>query len=176
MTNTDETLPPTNSTTTIQTPVKLRQKPTESLTPNTRKRKSRLADDLASQIEKLNTLNAENHIDVIKLSLQKLSILDKIQYVCKPNKAGRKLTSLPTRRAVWKFWHDQYTQSTLTSCPAKLNGSDKPKIQNNLEYIDTVTIIKQRNCTFFQNHWLITSLTMRQLFQNYLSQNESHIV
>ena len=101
MTNTDQTPPPVNSTTTIETPVKLRKKPPESLTTNTFSKKklkkgSHLADDLASYIEQLNISNTEDQIDVIKLSLQKLSILDKIQYVCKPTTAGRKLTSLPT--------------------------------------------------------------------------------
>lgn len=103
MTNTNETSHLVNSTTTIQRPVKLRDKPPYKFAPNTRKKKSCLANDLASYIEQLNISNTEDQIDVIKLSLQKLSILDKIQYVRKPNKVGKKLTSLSTRSAVIKF-------------------------------------------------------------------------
>ena len=103
MTNTNETSHLVNSTTTIQRPVKLRDKPPYKFASNTRKKKSCLANDLASYTEQLNISNTEDQIDVIKLSLQKLSILDKIQYVRKPNKVGKKLTSLSTRSAVIKF-------------------------------------------------------------------------
>lgn len=59
----------------------MREKPPGSLTPNTRKRKRRLAQDFASHIKQLNISNTEDQIYVTKLSLQNLSIHDKIQHV-----------------------------------------------------------------------------------------------
>ena len=89
------------------------------MTPNTRKRKSRMANDLAEYIQELN-LSTEDSVDVISLALRKLSLADKIAFNRKPTKSGRKLTSLETREAIWEFWHTNSVQSTITSRPATL--------------------------------------------------------
>jgi len=141
------------------------------MTPNTRKRKSRIANDLAQFIEDLN-LSPDDTTEVVTLSLKKLSLLDNFDFTRKPTKAGRRLTSIQTRQNVWELWHCNSLQSTLTSRPAKLKVSDKPKIQLDLQFADTVTIMQQRNRPFYQNHWLITNLTFKELYQKYLVNNE----
>jgi hypothetical protein len=136
------------------------------MTPNTRKRKSRLAEDIVEFIESLD-LNSEDQLDVLTLSLQKLNILDVIKFTQKPSRKGRKLTTSETRKTVWDFWHSNSTQSTNLSRPAKLKVTDKPKIQFELDFVDTVTIIKQRQREFYQNRCILT-LTIKELYLKYL--------
>ena len=72
------------------------------MTPNTRKRKSRISEDLACYISELD-LSKEDQVDVISLSLKKLGLMDKINFTRKPTKSGRKLTPLHFRKAAWDF-------------------------------------------------------------------------
>jgi len=136
------------------------------MTPNTRKRKSRLAEDIVEFIESLD-LNSEDQLDVLTLSLQKLNILDVIKFTQKPSRKGRKLTTSETRKTVWDFWHSNSTQSTNLSRPAKLKVTDKPKIQFELDFVGTVTIIKQRQREFYQNRCILI-LTIKELYLKYL--------
>ena len=66
------------------------------MTPNTRKRKSRISEDLACYISELD-LSKEDQVDVISL------LMDKINFTRKPTKSGRKLTPLHFRKAAWDF-------------------------------------------------------------------------
>ena len=130
------------------------------MTPNTRKRKSRIANDLAEFIEQLN-LSDEDQVDVITLSLKKLNLLDVLQFQRKPTKAGRKVTPMTVRKSVWEFWHGNSTASTITSRPAKIRVTDKRKIQAGLNFVDTATIIQQRNINFYESHWYIVNVTYK---------------
>ena len=96
------------------------------MTPNTRKRKSRISEDLACYISELD-LSKEDQVDVISLSLKKLGLMDKINFTRKPTKSGQKLTPLHFRKAAWDFWHAKSTASTLTSRPAKLKQQTNPE-------------------------------------------------
>jgi len=60
------------------------------MTPNTRKRKSLLASEIADKIVSMN-LNSEDQVDVINLALKNLNILDQFKFPRKPAKKGRKL-------------------------------------------------------------------------------------
>ena len=100
--------------------------------------------------------------------MKNLGIYESFMFQRKPTKSGRKLTPIETRRAVWDFWHNNSTTSTITSRPAKLKLSDKPKIQNGLSFMDSVTLIEQRHRTFCQSIWMITTLTLKELYQKYL--------
>ena len=121
----------------------------QNLTRNTRKRKTRLADDLASYIEIMGMSSDQDQIDVILLSLQKLNLLEKTEFVGKPTKAGCKLTSVQTRKTIWEFCRRNWTQSILTSHPAELKVKNKPNIPIGLDYINTVAMVRQRNKSFF---------------------------
>ena len=74
------------------------------MAPNTRKRKNRLEDGLATYIKDLN-LNENDEIEVIILSLKNIGLLDKLRFLKKTTKNGRKLTLLVTMQAIWDYWH-----------------------------------------------------------------------
>ena len=59
----------------------------------------------------------------------------------------------------------KFSVDTYTSRPAKLRTSDRPKIQNDLPYHDTVNIVKnKRNVQLFQSPWMILNKPVRELF------------
>ena len=61
--------------------------------------------------------------------------------------------------------------STLTSKPAKLRVSNREKIQNGLEFIDTISIVQQRNRNFLLSQWFIINVTIKELFLKYIKSN-----
>ena len=166
---------PSTVTKATQTPKK--NASSNSLSSNARKRKSRLANQLVRSIEDLGIENEQDTVKIVTLALKKLGILDTFNAPKKPSKAGRRMISLETRHKVWDFWHSKSIQSTLTSRPAKLKVSDKPKIQLQLEFVDTMTILKnKRGVTFYQNTWMILEQTIKELFINYQLNFKEHPV
>ena len=145
------------------------------MTPNTRQRKSRLAKDLAGYVENWQ-LNKDDKLEVVTLSLKQLGLLDQIRFQRKPTTAGRKLTPSTTRMMVWKFWHEKSIPSTITSRPAKQRVSEKSKIQAGLDYVDTISIIKQRNRHFYESNWYITNETFKALYSKYIQDNTANCV
>ena len=119
------------------------------MTPNTCKRKSCLADDLANYMKELELTSRKDQLEVIALLLKKLGLHEKSKLEQKPTKAGCKLTLIETKQQVWDFWHSNSTRSTITSCPAKIKICDKPKIQIYLAFVDSVNIIKGCVCFIF---------------------------
>ena len=113
-----------------------------SMTPNTRQWKSRLSKQLTTYIQQLD-ISKEDKVDVMTLLLKQLNLCEAMKFQRKPTKAGRKLTSLTTRKLIWEFWHSHSTFSTITSRPAKLRVTDKKHIQSGLDFLDTVNIISQ---------------------------------
>ena len=114
------------------TPKKFNESTTSTpMTPNTRKWKSRLAEDLTDFISCIGS--EADQVKVLFLSLWQLDLLGAFQTDRKPTKAGRWITPTETSKAVWHFWHDKSTVSTLTSCPVKLKLSHKPKNSDWLE-------------------------------------------
>ena len=89
----------------------------------------------------------------------------------KKNTGGRKMTPLKQREEVWSFWHSNCTASTLTSRPAKIKVSNKPKLQADLPYHDSVTNIKQRNRDFYQSQWLVHCLTILEMYVRYCAEH-----
>jgi len=146
------------------------------MSPNTRKRKSRLATELQDIVDDW-TISSEDQVDVLELLIKKLGISDKLFHnQRKPTRSGRKAIPSATRQNVWKFWHDNSIPSTLTSRPATLRVSDKARIQNELEFVETTTIILKRNQKFYQSHWYIANLTIKELFQKYTLANPESVV
>eukprot|EP00794_Sanderia_malayensis_P020852 gene20852-22897_t len=87
------------------TVAKATQAPTKSLSDNSfsskaRKRKSRLANRLARNIEDLNIENEQDKVKVVTLALKKLGMLETFNASKKPSKAGRRMTSIETRQKV----------------------------------------------------------------------------
>ena len=114
-----------------------------------RKRKSRIANMITSNIKKCH-LTQENHVEVLCL-IENLRIFDKSTFWRKPTRSGRKLTDLMTWQEVCKFWHDQSIPSTNTQKIPKLRVIDQPRIKSNLEYVSTVITFKQRNKAYSKN-------------------------
>ena len=139
------------------------------MTSSTCKRKSQLADGLATYIKDLN-LNENDEIEVIILSLKNIGLLDKLRFLKKPTKSGRKLTPLVTRQAILDYWHTESTP-TITSRPANLKLTDKPHIQTSLDFVDTVRITQPRNVSFYENIWSITNETVKVLYCKFLNEN-----
>ena len=101
------------------------------LSPNTGKRKSWMADEIVAMIKDFE-ISKNDEVDVVTLAIKKLGLYDQIKFTSKPITAGRKLTSLFTRKAAWKFWHEVSMASTITSRPAKMYVKNAPKSNLNL--------------------------------------------
>ena len=148
------------------------------MTPNTRKRKSRLSRQVTEYIRDLG-LPREDEVDVLKLSLKQLGVYKMLQSERKPTKLGRAMTSLETRAKVWDFWHDSQivSASTLTSRPAKMKVGDRPKIQSGLPFDKVpITIVQVRKRPYYEAPWLTLECPLKELYANYIKENPNHYV
>ena len=141
------------------------------MSPNTRKRKSLIANKVTKQIQALG-LSKIDQVDVLTLSLKQLGIYDQIKFTRKPTKAGRLLTSLETRQTVWDYWHSNSQESTNTTNLAKLRLTDKSHIQSSLEFMPTVSVIRQRNRLFYQSICKTVQVTYKELYVTYIQNHE----
>ena len=89
---------------------------------------------------------------------------------------GRKAVPLLTKKLVWDFWHEMSTETSDTFRPAKLRCTLKPKIQTDLDYHSAITIISQRNKSFFQSMWRINQETIAKLHQNFLKDHPMNFI
>ena len=105
-----------------------------------------------------------------------MGLHEKSKFERKPTKAGHKRTSIETRQQVWDFWHSNSTRSTITSCPAKIKVCDERKIQIDLVFVDSVNIIKQHKKLFYESGWMVTTLTIKQLYEHYVKENPTNAV
>ena len=137
------------------------------LTPTTRKTKSRIAQRISSTVVNLPQLD---QIEVFDLAIRQLKLMDYFKLRKIQVNGGRKLTPLRIRSDAWTFWHDQSTPSTLSTQKAKLRVSDKPKLHSGLSFVDTYSVIQQRNVNFYENLWYTTTLTYRELFKRFCSE------
>ena len=48
---------------------------------------------------------------------------------------------------------------------------NRKKIQNGLDFVDTVSIVQQRNRNFFLSQWFIINVTIKELFLKYIKSN-----
>ena len=157
------------------TPVKNDQPPMPiPMTPNTRKQKSRQATDLTNYILDLN-LSKDDQLDVLTLSLKQLGILEKIKFSNKPSKKGRSLTKFETRQNVWEFWHRNSVESTITSQLHKIPVNQKPRIQEGLQFVDTITRTKQRNRDYYQSIRRTCVPILKPLYLKYCNEIPSSV-
>ena len=113
----------------------------------------------------------DDNVEILSLALKKLNLLDRLTFIKKPTKAERKVIPHETQRKIWHFWHTNSMASTLTSKPAKLRVSNRKKIQNGLDFVDTVSIVQQRNRNFFLSKWFIINVRIKELFLKYTKSN-----
>ena len=93
----------------LQTPKKVivnRESP--ALTPNTRQRKSRVADKHTNFVDALNLIDQNDVVDLVIQSMKNLGLYEKLEAVIKdanPRKEtrGRKMTSFTTRKLIGTF-------------------------------------------------------------------------
>ena len=86
---------------------------------------------------------------------------------------GRKQLPLETRQAIWEFWYNNSSTSTITSRPAKNRVDSIPKSQQGLQYHDGVKkVINKRNVELFESPWMIVQETVRQLHKEFTETTE----
>lgn len=103
-------------------------------------------------------------IDVMSHSLRKLGIYKNLtSHNNQSTLKGKKL-----RKAVWDFWHSESTASTLTSRTTKLLITNKSELQSGLDFVDTVTIKKQRNKDFISVNCILLLSHLSSYFQSML--------
>ena len=144
-----------------------------------RQRKARLSNKVVDDIYKnIGKLPLEEQESVLEAALKKLHLYDHINKQKIKNKrvTGRQMTSLEIRKKVWTFWHNRATPSTITSQPSKLRVDDKPKIQTNLDFVDTCSVITQRNCFFYESNWFVVQETLHNLYNEYINNfSDQHV-
>ena len=79
------------------------------MSPNSRKRKSRIANKICDFINSYQLMDDDN-VEVLSLALKKLNLLDRLIFIKKPTKAGRKMIAHEISRKLWHFgiqtaWH-----------------------------------------------------------------------
>ena len=146
------------------------QRESKPMTPNTRKRKSRLAEDLTHFIESWQVRKKRDILDVVLLSLKKLELSEKLEKKFQKNEyvTGRKMASFETRKIIWDFCHDQAALSTNTYCPAKQKVSERNNIQTGLDYVGTITVTLQKGKQFYENYWMMLHEAYQELYKKYI--------
>lgn len=126
------------------------------MTPDTQQRKSRLAKEVfqAFTCKGITKMAKENQVDILQILMRNFGLQNEFSRPTKPTKAGRKFTPMNVRIKLWEFWHVMSDVLTNTSQPAKLKVGDKPKIQESLEFISSVSVMEnKRHIQFFQSTW-----------------------
>ena len=104
---------------------------------------------------------------ILKLIVKHLELSP--QCVLKPRPGI--LTSFETRQKVCFFWHDHSQESTITTNLVSIHVDEKPRIQDGLEFMSSVTIVTKRNKRFFHAIWKTTTKTYRELIKIFCIQN-----
>lgn len=136
--------------------------------PLSRQTRRRYAKQI-TKIAKSWNLPKNQLMEVLSLSLKQLNLSK--NFISNYSGCGRVGTELNVRQAVWKFWYDNSTASTLTTRLAKLRISKKPKLHTGLQFVDTVNVVTQRNIRFYENNWYITTRTNQELYKQYIIEN-----
>ena len=149
------------------------------MSPNTRRRKSRVAKEVFQAFIRKGTtkMAKEDQVDILELLMRNLGSQNEFSRPTKPTKAWRKLTPMNVRIKVWEFWHVMNDVSTNTSRPVKLKVGDKPKIQEGLEFISSVSVMEnKRHIQFYQSTWQTLNKTYKQLYIDFICENPDHVV
>ena len=107
----------------------------------------------------------DDEVAILKLTAKNLGHLHKLQKTT--DKSGRKTTPLPKRKVMWNFWHENSQPTTITSRHAKQKVSERSKIHEGLDFVDTVNITTQRKKKFNISHWYVTCEPLKKLYHDY---------
>ena len=133
----------------------------------------KFSDYIESTFKKAN-LNKEDEI-VILTSLSERFGISNVDFkkTMREETRGRKQLPLETRQAIWEFWYNNSSTSTITSRPAKNRVDSIPKLQQGLQYHDGVKeVINKRNVEIFESPWMIVQETVRQLHKEFTETTE----
>ena len=160
----------------LRTPSGENSAPRIAMTPNTRQRKSRLAEEHTDFVNSWNLNDKNDIVNVLVLSAKNLNVYNKLMVVIaneqySTSKVGRPMTAYSTRKLIWEYYHENATPSTLTSRPAKLKVSERSKIQVGLDFVDTTTIVLKRKKQFFENNWMMLHKTYQEIYTCYILQH-----
>ena len=75
----------------------------------------------------MNLIDQNDVVDLVTLFMINLGLYEKLEAVIKdanPRQETRGQKSFTTCKLIWKFYHENATPSTITSCPAKLKVSE----------------------------------------------------
>ena len=133
-----------------------------------------MADEIVA-MKKDFEISRNDKMDAVTLVIKRLGLYDQIKFTSKPSRAGRKLASLFTRKAVWKFCHEVSMTSTITSRPTKMYVKNAPKIQSGLDYVETARNIQQRNRNLYESQWFVTNETLKVLYHKFLKSIKNHL-
>ena len=150
--------------------------PTEKTSASIHKtKKSRLAEELVDLCKSWNLASADT-VDILVLSLKKMNIqeevISRLHSKQNPENRGRKITELETRKTVWDFYHQNAYPSTNSSRPARLKVSERNPIQKGLDFVDTTTIIQQRNKPFYENNWMMLHMSYQELYNKFSNEKK----
>ena len=148
------------------------------MTSNTWQRKSRLAKEVFQAFTRkgITKMAKENQVHLPEILMRNLGLQNKFSQPTKPIKAARKLMPMNVRIKLWEFWH-MSDVSTNTSRRVKLKVGDKPKIQESLEFISSVSVMENKHHTqFFQSKWQTLNKTYKQLYVDFICENPDHVV
>ena len=144
-------------------------------------KKYRMSKKLAHTIKTELTkegLDDEEELEVLVAALTRLGIKSKDlkNITTKSETRGRKMTSMEEKLNMWTFWHENTEASTLTSRPAKLRTDKLPKIQKDLKFHDGVKLETNKcKIKLYVSTWLLTTETLRVLYQKYKKEFNSTI-
>ena len=147
----------------------------KTLTPSTRQRRHRIAKQIVDFVESFQ-LEQNDKAEVFEIARKRMNLQTALKFVKKPSKSGRKLTPMETRQKIWDFYHRKSLPSTITSRPAKLRCTDIPKIQLGLGFVDTMTIIIQRNKKYYQSIHHVLNQSIKVLYQDFVKAYPNHPV
>ena len=91
-------------------------------------------------------------------------------------KAAQKSTPLITREKVWNFWHENSQESANTSQVVKIPVDGKLCMQDCLDFVSTVTVVKQRNRDYYQSIWKTVTVPFKSLYFKYCKENLDFVV
>ena len=150
------------------------------MTPNTRQRKSRAAQELSDHLIGMD-LTPEEEVELLRLTVTQRGLEDmfRSEFVRKPTKAGRKLTSFETRSKVLDFWHNKeyITESTITTRLARMRITERPKIQSGLPLNKVPVDVRSiRNVPYYEAQRLIFDRPLKELYLCYLKKHPDNYV
>ena len=110
--------------------------------------------------------------EILKLMIKYLGLENQFTFV----KKYQPRIPLVTRKCVWDFWHLVSDPSTLTTSLASLCVSDKPGIQEELAFADTVKEKTKRNRKYYESIWRTLSVPVLELWAKCCKENSDHKV